>query len=90
MLMQESVRVLALSFFTNKFEMGGSNVKIKKGLLLGTSLLILAISQTNVNAYVENPLKQRGKDYTKSIIATLSEEDEAVELLNHNIVLKKK
>lgn len=63
-------------------------MKIKKGLLLGTSLLILAISQTNVNAYIENPLKERGKDYTKSIIATLSEEDEAVELLNHNIIVK--
>lgn len=62
-------------------------MKVRKSLLLGTSLLILAISNTSVNAYVENPLKESEKDYTKSIVATLSEEDKAVELLNHNIIV---
>ena len=64
-------------------------MKIKKSLLVGTSLLILTILQSsNVKAYVENPLKENGDNYTKSIIATLSEEDEAVELLNHNIIVE--
>ncbi len=64
-------------------------MKIKKNLLVGTSLLILTILQSsNVKAYVENPLKESGEDYKKSIIATLSEENEAIELLNHNIIVE--
>lgn len=61
-------------------------MKIKKGLILGTSLLML-VAHTNVNAYTEYPLIDKEDNYTKSVVAALSEEDEVVELLNHNIIV---
>lgn len=59
-------------------------MKVKKLLIVGTSLLML-LAQTRVNAYTEYPLKEENNSFTKSIEAKLSEEDEVVELLNHNI-----
>lgn len=61
-------------------------MKVKKLLIVGTSLLML-LAQTKVNAYTEYPLKEENNSFTKSIEANLSEEDEVVELLNHNIVI---
>ena len=61
-------------------------MKVKKLLIVGTSLLML-LAQTKVNAYTEYPLKEEANSFTKSIEANLSEEDEVVELLNHNIVI---
>lgn len=61
-------------------------MKIKKGLILGTSLLML-VAHTNVKAYTEYSLVDKEDNYTKSVVATLSEEDEVVELLNHNIIV---
>lgn len=59
-------------------------MKVKSALLLGTSLLMI-LSTTKVNAYNEKPLVEQQGDYSKSIIANLSEENEVIELLNHNI-----
>lgn len=61
-------------------------MKIKKGLILGISLLML-LAHTNVNAYTELPLVDKEDNYTKRVVATLSEEDEVIELLNHNIIV---
>ena len=61
-------------------------MKIKKSLIFGTSLLMLLL-HTNVNAYTELPLVDKEDNYTKSVVATLSEEDEVIELLNHNIIV---
>lgn len=61
-------------------------MKIKKGLILGTSLLMLLV-HTSVKAYTEHPLVDKEDYYTKSVVSTLSEEDEVIELLNHNIIV---
>ena len=61
-------------------------MKVKKLLIVGTSLLML-LAQGKVNAYTEYPLKEESTSFTKSIEAKLSEENEVVELLNHNIVI---
>ena len=61
-------------------------MKVKKLLIVGTSLLML-LAQGKVNAYTEYPLKEESTSFTKSIEAKLLEEDEVIELLNHNIVI---
>ena len=62
--------------FANKRK-GGLYVKVKKLLIVGTSLLML-LAQGKVNAYTEYPLKEESTSFTKSIEAKLLEEDEVI------------
>lgn len=64
-------------------------MKLRNCLILGTSLFIL-IGHTHVKAYTELPLIKNDEDYSKSVIASLSEEDETIELLNHDIIVNSK
>ena len=64
-------------------------MKLRNCLILGTSLFML-IGHTHVKAFTELPLKENNEDYSKSVIATLEEENEAIELLNHDIIVDSK
>ena len=64
-------------------------MRLKKCLILGTSLFML-ISHTHVKAYTELQLKKNNNEYSKSVIGTLDEETEAIELLNHDIIVDSK
>jgi len=64
-------------------------VKLRNCLILGTSLFML-IGHTHVKAFTEQPLKEFNEDYSKSVTATLEEENKAIELLNHDIIVDSK
>ena len=64
-------------------------MKLRKYLILGTSLFML-IGHTHVKAYTELPLKENDTEFSKSVIGTIDEEAEAIELLNHDIIVDSK
>jgi len=50
----------------------------------------MLIGHTHVKAFTEQPLKEFNEDYSKSVTATLEEENKAIELLNHDIIVDSK